>query len=119
MAKLLPMHIRPPLPKAQNQRIISSRLALLHSSQRFGRHSSGFVKTFGLRCRLYALALTRTPPGNGEELASDVGVEGVTRGWGPGMEACNRSVSIRVACSRGSASRARGEGREGGVLTEG
>lgn len=39
--------------------------------------------------------------------------EGVMRGWGPGMAACRRRVSMRVAWRRGRASRDCGVGRLG------
>lgn len=42
--------------------------------------------------------------------------EGVIRGWGPGMAACRRRVSMRVAWRRGRASRDWGVGRVGGGL---
>lgn len=119
IAKCLPIHIRPPLPKAQNQRIISSWTSFFASSQRSGRHSSGLGKTSGFRCKQCALALTRTPAGNGGELARKVGVGGVRRGWGPGIGAWRRRVSIIVACRSGRVSNDREEGREYVVVKEG
>ena len=87
IAKCLPTHILPPLPNAQNQRLISSFCALLLSIQRSGFHVSGSGNTSALRCRLYACAATRTPPGSGGDPAIDVGMAGVWRGCGPGIAA--------------------------------
>lgn len=52
MAKLLPTHILPPLPNAQNQRPISVLCASEASSQRDGFQVKGEGKTRGLRWRV-------------------------------------------------------------------
>lgn len=60
-AKLLPKHILPPLPNAQNHRCISFNLsssstisAFSSTSHRSGIQHSGLGNTSGLRCKLYA-----------------------------------------------------------------
>ena len=62
---------------------------------------------------MYGWELTRTPGGRGGEPASEVGLEGVMRGSGPGIAAWMRRVSIRQAWRRGRASRLCGEGSSG------
>lgn len=80
MAKLLPIHILPPLPNAQNHFIISAVFSFPASSHLSGLHSSELGKTSSFLCSEYACALTLIPPGSGDDPASDVGVEGVMRG---------------------------------------
>ena len=57
------MHILPPLLNAQNHRFISRFASSDASSHRDGSHVSGEGNTSGFRCKVYAFALTRTPPG--------------------------------------------------------
>lgn len=80
MAKLLPIHILPPLPNAQNHFIISAVFSFPASNHLSGLHSSGLGKTSSFLCSEYACALTLIPPGRGGDPAIDVGVEGVMRG---------------------------------------
>ncbi|KAI7341546.1 hypothetical protein KC315_g8 [Hortaea werneckii] len=69
MARLLPTHMRPPLPNAQNHRPISLSWASFDvppfsgDSQRAGFQVSGSGKTSGLRWRDHACAWTLTPAG--------------------------------------------------------
>ena len=110
IAKLLPMHILPPLPNAQNQR---SLLSIpfhcfefeLFSSQRSGCHPSGSGNASGFRWRFQAYALTRICSGMSMYFPSLLLLRGgVIRGWPPGTAGCRRKVSITMAWSSGSSS---------------
>jgi hypothetical protein len=104
VAKQLPIHILPPLPNAQNHRIISSLFSRLASSQRSGFHASGSRKTSAFRCKEYAWALTRVPAGMSVYPQSEIGepamLDGVIRSWDPGTAGRRRCVSRRMPSRR-------------------
>jgi hypothetical protein len=126
IAKLLPMHIFPP---DENHHAHRSFFSLSPpsslnglSSHRSGLHSSARGKTFSFLCRLYAFAPTLTPPGMFWYKSSGPrvhGVEGVTRGWPPGIAGRWRSVSSTTALRMGRASMDLAEGRTTGSVAGG
>ncbi len=101
IAKLLPIHILPPLPKAQNHLFFSSPFSLPCSNQRSGSHLSGSGKTSSFRCSEYACACTWVSGGMSVKFPSVVGVEGVIRGKPLGVGECNRRVSVITAWRNG------------------
>lgn len=112
-AKLLPTHILPPLPNAQNHLLIrvssADDVGFVHRS---GSQHSASGNTSWFLCKEYACALILVLAGTRYFSASTV-AEGTTRGCPPGTGACSRSVSITTASRRERLSMAFGVGRSG------